>query len=80
MTQVVGIVTACSFTTTYCNYYTTTTTILLLLYLQNHTVIAAAAATLTKQHYVSKNVHSLTGYSFNTHSPIFLMIFGRCHQ
>ena len=26
-----------------------------------------------------KNVPSLTGYSFNTHPPIFI-IFGTCHQ
>jgi len=30
-------------------------------------------------HCVSKNVPSLTGYSFNTHPPIFT-IFGTCHQ
>jgi len=29
---------------------------------------------------VSKNVPSLTGYSFNIHTLIFKIIFGTCHQ
>jgi len=33
----------------------------------------------TYLHCVSKNVPSLTGYSFNVHPPIFI-IFGTCHQ